>query len=294
MLMKKVKNKVNPTLLDKISKETSIKKFWLGGSIPYFNEAKKSGVNFEINDYDLAILGGKSEFREYKKILKKNGFEITKARPYYLKFKKTYQIVAKKKNLNLDIAILKRLEYMGHFNWECIFWEFPSKKIYDPYNSLKTISKRELKMIISSKEENPLILTSRFLKICARFNLDFYNNKRLNLLSKNLAKQVKKWNSNDPFQGKYAKEHSYYNLFESIRRSANKIEFIKNLQGSEILRAFFPELKRKIFWEKIKLNTSLKKIQEIISLFREELIEKEKLPEFDNKINLISKRLKKD
>lgn len=295
MLMEKIKNEINPTLLDKLSDETGIKKFWLGGSIPYFNEAKKIGVNFEINDYDLAILGGESEFKKYKKILKKKGFEIIKERPYYLKFNKIFQIIAKKKGLNLDIAILKKLDYLGHFNWECIFWEFPSKKIYDPHNSLKTISKRELKMIISPKEENPFILTSRFLKICARFNLNFYNDKKLNLLSKNLAKHVKKWDSNDSFQGKYAKEHSYYGLLESIRRSKNKIEFIKNLDQTGILRAFFPEIKRRIFWEKIKLkNNSLEEIQKIIYLFREELIEKEKLSGFDKKIKLISKRIEKD
>lgn len=292
--MRKMKNNINFNILDKISKETGIKKFWLGGSVPYFNEAKKIGVNFDIKDYDLAILGGEKEFIKYKKILKENGFKIIKERPYYLKFKKIFQIIAKKENLNLDIAILKNLDYLGHFNWECIFWEFPSKKIYDPYNSLKTISKKELKIVISLKEENPLILTSRFLKICARFNLNFNNDKRLNLLSKNLAKQVKQWDSNDPFQGKYAKEHSYYGLFESIRRSENKIKFIKNLKKTGILSAFFPEMKRRIFLKKIKLkNTSLEKIQEIVSLFREEFIEKEKLPEFDNKINLISKRMKK-
>lgn len=293
--MKKVKTKINLNLLDKISKESGLTKFWLGGSIPYFNEAKKIGINFEINDYDLAILGGESEFKEYKEILKKNGFEIIKERPYYLKFKKIFQIIAKKNNLLLDIAILNKLDYLGHFNWECIFWEFPSKTIYDPYNSLKTISKRKLKMIISPREENPLILTSRFLKICARFNLNFYNDKKLNSLSKNLAKRVKNWSSDDPFQGEYAKEHSYFGFFESIRRSTNKIEFIKNLEETGILRAFFPEIQRKISWEKIKFkNISLERIQEIIYFFRKEIIEKEKLSEFDKKINLISKRLEKD
>jgi hypothetical protein len=290
-----MKNKINLNLLDKISKEGGLKKFWLGGSIPYFNEAKKIGIRFEVNDYDLAILGGKREFEYCKKTLRRKGFEIIKARPYYLKFKKIHQIMAKKKNFLLDIAVLEKLDYLGHFNWECIFWEFPSKKIYDPYNSLKTISKRELRMVISPKEENPLILTSRFLKICARFNLNLHNDKRLNLLAKNLAKLVKKWDSKDYFHGEYAREHSYYGLFESIRRANNKREFIKQLEITGILKAFFPEIKKEIVWEKFELkNNSLKQIQDIVSFFRQNLVEETKSLEFDKKINLISKRLKKN
>jgi hypothetical protein len=44
----------------------------------------------------------------------------------------------------------------------------------------------------------------------------------------------------------------------------------------------------------INKNVSLERIQEIIYFFRKEIIEKEKLSEFDKKINLISKRLEKD
>ena len=122
---------VDIKILKRISEESGINKFWLGGSVPYLNEAKKIGVKFNIKDYDLAIIGGEKEFKNTKEILKKNNFEIIQARPYFLKFKKIFQIVAKKKGIILDIAILEKLDYLGHFNWESIFWEFPAGILYD-------------------------------------------------------------------------------------------------------------------------------------------------------------------
>jgi len=283
-------------ILKQISKESGIDKFWLGGSIPYYRTAKKLGKNFNYSDYDLAIKGGKKEYISIKNKLKKNNFEIIQSRPYFLKFKKIFQIVAKKKAIILDIAIVKKLSYLGHFNWERIFWSFPSGKIYDPYHSLKAIEMGKLRLTITPKRENPLILISRFTKICARFDINFVQNKKLFRMAKRLARLVKKWKTKDSFHGKYAKEHAYFGILQAISRSKNKKKFLSMLQKSNILDALFPEINQKLIGIDV-LNINFKKIKnekDVANLFRDILkINKKQRKLLDRKLEIISGRLDK-
>ncbi|NMB67012.1 hypothetical protein GYA25_03060 [Candidatus Woesearchaeota archaeon] len=294
--MKEENFKVNITLLKKISKESGIKKFFLGGSVTYLNVAKNLGIDFKCNDYDLAIIGGEKKFLQIKRILSKHKFRIIKARPYFLKFKKVFQIIAEKKDITLDIAILKNLNYLGHFNWESIFWEFPSGKLYDPYESIKSIKKRELKLIILPEEENPLILASRFSKLCARFNLDISNNKELFQLTQKLSILISNWKSEDSFQGEYAREHSYFGILESILRAKDKYFFIRMLNSSGLFASFFPELSKNIKNKNLKLKkiNSVKNMNELINFFKNFLLNKKDLREFNKKIKVISRRIRKN
>src|SRR3989344_8336474 len=175
----KTVSKENFQILHRIHKESGLSDFWLGGSTTYRDIAVDMGFDFKHNDYDLAVIGSFKKLNDTIKILQENNFTITKKRPYYLKFNKAFQIMATKGDIILDIAIVKNITHLGHFNWESIFWHFPSGEIYDPYNAQKSIKQKKLVPVISSKEENPLILTSRFVKICARFNIDFCKDKRL-------------------------------------------------------------------------------------------------------------------
>ncbi len=291
------KNKSNLKILKKISKESGLEEFWLGGSVPYHDIVKNLGVNFSIKDYDLAIKGGQKEYDAIKQKLEKNNFKIIKSRPYFLKFKKVFQIVAKKGAIDLDIAIVKRLSYLGHFNWECIFWHFPSGKVYDPYNSLNAIKEKKLVLTIFPKKENPFILTSRFAKICARFDIDISEDKKLLSLAKTLGRLMKTWKATDSFHGKYAKEHAYFGILEAISRSKNKEEFIKMLQKSTILASIFPEIGEKLKESdnSIKRIRNAKNPKDVANFFRYLVRrDKKKLKKLNQKIASISDRLNKD
>ncbi len=290
------KYKLKLEILNQIAKETGLKEFWLGGSATYHKAAKDIGISFNYDDYDLAVKGGEKEYISLIKKLKEHQFRIVKNRTYYLKFRKVFQIIAEKDLMHLDIAIVNDLSDLGHFNFESIFWHFPSGETYDPYNALKDIRQKKLNLIISPKNENPFILTSRFVKLCARFDIDFTKNKKLLLLSYELASLMKKWKSEDSFHGKYAKEHAYFGIVQAILRSRNRKKFIRILNKSKILNAIFPEIS-----EKLETSNNLSGIEdakspgEVIRCLQKFIINDEKkFYSLNKKIISISNRLEKE
>ncbi len=291
----KVVDKSDFRILNRIAQKSSLKEFWVGGSITYLRQAKKVGINFKPRDYDLAIIGGKRKYESIKKILQKNKFEIVKSGPYWLKFRKVFQIIAKKGRIKLDIAIIKKLSYLGHFNFECILWHFPSGKIYDPYNALEDIKQKKILLVIPTKKENPLILTSRFLKLCARFDIDFVKEKKLLSLSKILKKYIRLWEKTDPFHGKYAREHFYFGVLQAILRSKNRSDFIDKLQKSGLLKIIFPEINKnlkhpnKFTGEIENINTPRDLVKCLNRLIKND---KKTADDFDKRLRIILPRLK--
>jgi hypothetical protein len=286
-------NKKQFLILEHISEKSGLTEFWLGGSVTYRDVAKFLGVNFETNDYDLAVIGGEEKFKSVLKTLLSNNFSIVREEPYYLKFNKVFQIIAVKKFIHLDIAIVKDINYLGHFNWESIFWHFPSGRVYDPYNSIEALKKKKLVPVISVEGENPFILASRFLNLCARFNIDFCKNKKLFSFSRSLSKRIKLWRHKSYFHKVYAREHSYFNIFRAIIKSANPRLFIQKMRKAGLLEAIFPELNELIIPS--ILNKKLKdcqSVKEVIHLIEQILSAKpQKLNNFQDRIKIIYKRL---
>ncbi|MDP6642313.1 MAG: hypothetical protein QGF74_02970 [Candidatus Nanoarchaeia archaeon] len=283
-------------ILKRIARESGLEEFWLGGSVVYNKIAKDMGVTFDYKDYDLAVKGGEKEYSSVKQKLKEHRFRIIKSHPYYLKFKKVFQIIAEKKSIHLDIVVLDELYYWGHFNFEYIFWHFPSTDVYDPYNALDAIKQKNLIPIISPRNENPFILTSRFVKLCARFNIDFINNKKLCSFAKSLARLIKEWNNKDPFHGKYAKEHAYFGMLQAILRSKKRKLFIERLQKSGILNAMFPEISKKLKTSNsiIKGIETAKSPEDVVRILRHLLKDDRKeLQHFNKRLISISNRLQK-
>lgn len=283
----------NFSILKNISEESGLTEFWLGGSITYKETAEKLGVKFKINDYDIAVIGGVKKFHNILKILKSHKFSIIKRCPYYLKFNKIFQIIASKKSIRLDLAIVKDINYLGHFNWESVFWHFPSGNIYDPYNAIYALRKRRLMPIVSINEENPFILSSRLVNLCARFNIDFCKDKNLFSFLKALSKRIKSWKSRDYFHDVYAREHAYFNILRAIIKSRNHYLFVKGLQKVGLLEAVFPELKK--FVIPSNLNKNLKddaSAKDVIYLLENSLFNRpKKFKSFQKRLEIINNRL---
>ena len=290
----KTVNKKDFRILSKISKKSGLSDFWIGGSTTYREAAMCMGFNFKNNDYDVAVIGGFGKYKNVLEILEKNGFTIIKNRPYYLKFHKAFQTMAVKENILLDIAIVTDISQLGHFNWESIFWHFPSGEIHDLYNAIDAMKSKKLLPIISVDKENPFILSSRFAKLCARFHIDFIKDKRLCKFAKDLSVQIATWDSKDYFHGKYAKGHGYFNTLQAIVISSGRTNFISNLMKVGIFQALFPEINKNIIYkpEVVKKIQKSKNVKDIVSAMEFSLRESSySLKKFKKRLEVISDRL---
>lgn len=293
----KIISKENFQILNRIHEESGLSDFWLGGSTTYRDIAVDMGFDFKHNDYDLAVIGSFKKLNDTIKILKENNFTITKKRSYYLKFNKAFQIMAMKGDIILDIAIVKDISHLGHFNWESIFWHFPSGEIYDPYNGLDALKEKKLLPIILATEENPFILASRFAKLCAYFEVDFIKNKQLFHFAKNLSMEITRWNAKDFFHGKYAKGHGYFNMLGAILMAPKRLQFIYDLKEAELFEAMFPEISKSVSFKSdtVKKIEKAKNVQDIVFALESTLEESPKmLKKFKKRLEIISDRLEKE
>ena len=230
------------SILKYISEESGLTEFWLHGSLTYKKIVKDLGINFEVKDFDLVLNVKNQKPEKITKLLTNKGFEIIESCPFYVKFEKVHNLVASKGSMTLDIAFVKNLSILGHFNWESIFWHFPSGKIYDPYNGINDLKTGKLILIDSLDDENPLMLMSRFVKLSARFNLDFCEDKKLFQLVMGIKKRIQKWNSDHFFHGTFAKEYYRLSVLEAILRAKNREKFLLMLQKTKIIYSAFPEI----------------------------------------------------
>src|SRR5574340_4748 len=143
-------------LLRSIAQQSGLGTFWLGGSATYARVAKGLGVSFALKDYDLAIPA--TEELAAVVTLREHGFEVELERPYYLKFRPARQVIARNADYCLDIAFVSQLDDLGHFNWEAIFWRFPTMELVDPYGAMNALQRRVLRPIIPVEAENPFLL----------------------------------------------------------------------------------------------------------------------------------------
>jgi len=218
-LKNKQVSKRDYSTLKSLSVKTGVKDFWLIGSATYKKVASKIGVKFQVKDFDLVIEERKETYRSVIKKLKKRKFNILKSRTYYLKFQKTHQIIASKGSFSLDIAFVKDISVIGHFNWESIFWHYPTGQLRDPYEVTKYIKHLKLVPVVSPRDENPFILVARLAKLCARFNLSPNQDKGLRDFTRELTNRISTWKSSGYFHGRYAKEHSYAGVLQAILRA---------------------------------------------------------------------------
>jgi len=285
-------NKKNFLILKNISRQSGLPEFWLGGSATYAQIANKIGVKVKHNDYDLAIIGSSNEYSRTLKCLKAHNFKIIKNRPYFLKFNKAFQVIAAKEDLILDVAIAKNISHLGHFNWESIFWHYPSGKIHNPYNAISDLKKKRLRPIISINEENPFILASRFINLCSHFRIDFLKDRNLREFSESLSKKIVSWNVKDYFNNIYAKEHAYFNILKNIYTSASPIVFIGDLRASGLFGVIFPELNDFNISELKKNIKNISNLSQLVRFFTNNLRNNDKKSKsFNKKIKLIKTRL---
>ncbi len=241
------------TLILKISKIIEEKEFVLYGGAPIdylFNGNKR------FNDLDIAIKKtSKNDINNLKKILIKKGFNIiVPFREYTVrKTKKVYLMYAKKKRLMLDICFLNDYDLIsGPFNLDNLYCRFPELNIVDDYNSIDGIKRKKIISVRSLTKENPYLLLSRFVYICAKYQIypmDDLINKKILLRIKREIEVVARPVGSDQFSS------CLNSILKSIIKADNRKYFLKNLINSGILKKTMPALDRSLKLV-IKINDS--------------------------------------
>ena len=108
------------------------------------------------------------------------------------------------------------------------------------------------------------MLMSRFVKLSARFNLNFYEDKKLFKLVMGIEKRVQEWNSDHFFHGTFAKEYHRLSVLEAIIRVKNREKFLLILQKTKIIYSAFPKINEDFFEPNLLLK--IKKAKDIKDL----------------------------
>lgn len=221
------------TILE-ISEIIEEKEFILYGGMPIdylYNKNKK------FSDLDIAIKKtSKKDINNLKKILIKKGFDIiVPFREYTVcKNKKVYLIYAKKDQLMLDICFLSDYNLAsGLFNLENLYCRFPELDIVDNSNSIEGIQNKKIIFIKNPTEENPYLLLSRFIYLCAKYEIlfmDDHENKKILFKIKKELELIDDFESLDQFSS------CLNSILKSIIKTNNRKYFLKNLIDSGILR----------------------------------------------------------
>ncbi|HMO02602.1 MAG TPA: hypothetical protein PKD37_03715 [Oligoflexia bacterium] len=287
-----VLNQRELTFLTRIVECTKLNEFWLTGSTTYRGTAQKIGIQFPRSDYDLVIKGDRLVYQQCLKSLKDLGFQILYDRPFYCKFNLVHQLVMIRAECKFDIAIVPDFDFkvFGHFNFECIFWHFPSGSILDPFNGLDFMLKRRLIPIIRSNQENPYLFIGRLTKLCSRFQIDVNQDKVLSKLARELAEIVHIWSPPNEFHSKYARESCIGSIARSILGASDRCAFIDQFNRVGILNAVFNGINPEdLSCERIN---SAETIGDILSTFESSISNPKARHEFRARVQLPKKKLR--
>jgi len=209
--------------------------FYGGGILDSLSSSK-------INDYDIAIKNSKGIKKKIISRLKKNKFEIfIKNRIYYIYInKKVSLIYAKKGKLNLDIAFIDNYDLIGQWDIESAYIIWPKNKEINLNLAKKAKKAKKICLIRNISQENPFLLLSRFLYLCAKYSFSINKKEHKKYISL-LEKKCIKWNPPNIKFHKKEVEISFYSYCIKTLIKSNK-KMIKNLYALKVYEKLFPEL----------------------------------------------------
>lgn len=292
----KIKNRPLPPHLKRLMKNIyeliEVDKFYLYGGAPIDLLIDRKSV---IKDLDIAIKGQQDEqIDNLVNNLKIKKFKIIESRREYFikKNKKVILVYAEKGNIFFDIGFFNESELeIGLYCIESSYCRYPELDYIDKFDSIKSIKNKIIYPISDSlDDENPYLLISRFLYICAKYNISMLNNNRHRNIILELRDKVR---SGEKITSQYLSCLS--SVFKSILISKNRLVFISELVMVEIIKIIFPELNKSlknILNNQSKIRHQLKFFdskQDFILFFCEFLDNKDR-KKFIKKIKLLQSR----
>ncbi len=283
-LPKRIKN-----LLNEIYRITGEKRFIVYGGVPIDILLNK---NPKINDLDIAIKGiFNYKIAKCRERIKKAGFEITEPfRKYFIYLnEKVILIYANKGGMNIDVGFLKRLDLIGQFNIETLYFRYPQFDYVDKFNALNSLKKKTISLV-RKKKENPYILLRRFLHLCSKYDIPLIKRVHKKILLR-IKDNINKWNLNNKYS-QQAYTICISSLLKDILTAKNKIRFIRELIKLKIIEIIFPEFRTLNMKEEKELFKNLIKSKSKTDIAKKiiKYIDKKRRNKFQNKIRTLKMR----
>lgn len=253
--------------------------------------------NTPVHDLDIAIKGiDESNISACRERLKRKKFKIVEPCQEYFIYidKKVILLYAENDKWFLDIGFLDNPELVGQFDAETLYCRYPELDCVDKFNALEAIRQKTLKPVRGLENENPYMLTKRFLHLCAKYNMSLVNNHSHESIILELKHRIKNW---EPISQTKPREYvsCLSSVFKSILKSRNRMNFIKELGETNILEVMFPELDKaikKIANSNNQIYQRLSQIKtqyDLIILF-DEFLKSEDKESFKNKVKMLQIR----
>lgn len=235
-----------------------INKFiFYGGSVMDLLIYKKP----KINDYDIAIPTRNTKtIKLVTENLIKHGYKILENRKYYINIETEIDLIyAIKGDKFLDIAFMDNVEEVGQFSIGSLYCKYPEMVIVDRYDAIKDLRNKKLRLI-RGLTENPYMLLSIVMKLCAKYSINIKDKDNLVLIN-SIVHKAKRWSHPNRFHNEIAKASTLSSFLKSIVRSADKYYTYKFFEEMGLVDLFFPSIKKLKFtindFEKINNKTDL-------------------------------------
>lgn len=178
-----------------------------------------------------------------KKRLVYKGFELIVPRLDYFVYKdqKVVMIIAENKNWRLDVGFFDKPELVGQFDAETLYCRYPELDYIDRFDTIGAIKRKTLKPVRGLENENPYMLLSRFIYLCAKYDIPLNSSSHRDILF-DLKGRMKTWVPVNYFHGPRAQHACISAILKSILRSRAKERFVRELQETSIVGCVFPEL----------------------------------------------------
>lgn len=196
----------------------------------------------KISDIDLVVpvKANSSYIANTVALLKERGFQIvTACREYTIHNDiKVFLVYATHNNLSFDICFFDDPDLIGQYNAEALYCRYPEMDCIDTYNALHAIKTKQIIPIRGLNNENVYLLISRFIYLCAKYNMDFVDNKEhQHIVNHLIGKLIEK--KTDNVSDQYISCIS--SLIKSVLKAKDRDSFVDNLLKSNIAAEIFPE-----------------------------------------------------
>ncbi len=291
----RIAHKTLINFMKEISKQSGIKDFFLfGGNVIDFYLSNK--LNYE--DIDILIRGIDNRLMKHVIAkLKIKGFLVSPKRRYYIcNTTKVYLYQANNKKFFLDITFADNpKKIIGPFNALSMYCKYPECLCIDNNGCLKALKNKEFHPLKNRgfNNENPYILISRFLLLCAKYNASLIKPESHFRLLNEFNKRKQTWKNITQFHLEGYLSFLSKTL-QSILKSKYRAKFMKELLESKILEKTFDELQiglSKVLGDPrlLKEIELIKTNEELLRIVAENLEKKNKLM-FFKKIKGLSSR----
>jgi hypothetical protein len=196
----------------------------------------------QVRDVDIAIQGKEeSKIDKLRERLGLEGFEILEPRREYTIYldERVILVYAQDNHMFLDICFMNNPKMVGQYDIESLYWRYPQLDYVDDYGALTAIESKTIKPIRGLDSENPLLLTSRFIYLCAKYDASILDNLEHRHTMDVLKDRLSRWDYSKTYQ---AYTSCISSLLKAVLHARDRGTFSEDLVASGILETTFPEM----------------------------------------------------